>query len=734
MSKITLTNGQNVDIGYDTEQVTYKTQEKYFGLPAYYDTNTEEVGFANNHPVLMEKTHEVTTHRLSEINFPNGKIVFEKGEERLDLSGSFQIPSIKLYSFDGSTYNLIDNYELSFEYVYNYNSEIDGQDCYRMYLMGIQQKNNGIAIPYEFEYYNKALLPNNKSKEVDVWGYFNDNNAVENAFPKLYVYPALEGNKRFRVYPLNNYGGSEIVLNGADRMADATVVNYGSLKKVTYPTGGASEYIYESNSYNEDGQNIYGGGIRIKEIHKLDELGNIKLKKEFKYNVPGNETLSSGKLFHRPELVFPTVSRILVYLNGGSGVYFYPQSTPPDSKLWYNLFLARSENDLSNVELTKGGYIGYAFVTVSEDGNGKIVNEYSVGGGYYAADDGFYKKHEPTFTNDDGCNEPVIVPVNIDETYHTYPFLPSVNYNWNRGLLLEQSIYDETGAMKKSTDYEYILFQEQGITNYINGIGAGSLLGCGCGLYGYYDILTNVKKLVEKVTEKVYFGGNSVLVEKISAYNDLGQLASITRGQSNGDMIKVCYKYPSDFTYRIQPTNSNYEALALMVINNIINKPIEVVKYNDNKVIEASVIKHKKANNIFVVDSVLSLSINTPITDYVSLQPLHFNVFRDSRMEMEAVHKNYDIYGNVMELKSRNDLTTTYTWDYNGQYPTSKTIIGGTGSLTESWLWEPMVGMTSYTDQAGLITTYEYDDFRRLKLVRDTNGKILKKYEYHYKE
>lgn len=50
-----------------------------------------------------------------------------------------------------------------------------------------------------------------------------------------------------------------------------------------------------------------------------------------------------------------------------------------------------------------------------------------------------------------------------------------------------------------------------------------------------------------------------------------------------------------------------------------------------------------------------------------------------------------------------------------------------------TYTYDPLVGMTSSTDNKGQSTIYEYDDFQRLIRVWDHNGYLLKSNDYHYK-
>uniref|UniRef100_UPI000552AF22 RHS repeat domain-containing protein n=1 Tax=Aquimarina pacifica TaxID=1296415 RepID=UPI000552AF22 len=54
-------------------------------------------------------------------------------------------------------------------------------------------------------------------------------------------------------------------------------------------------------------------------------------------------------------------------------------------------------------------------------------------------------------------------------------------------------------------------------------------------------------------------------------------------------------------------------------------------------------------------------------------------------------------------------------------------------SQITTYTYDPLLGVTSITDPRGKTVYYEYDDFQRLKTVKDTEGNLLSTNEYNYK-
>lgn len=134
----------------------------------------------------------------------------------------------------------------------------------------------------------------------------------------------------------------------------------------------------------------------------------------------------------------------------------------------------------------------------------------------------------------------------------------------------------------------------------------------------------------------------------------------------------------------------------------------------------------------------------------------------------ETILSAYDAKGNLLEKYTPGGAKEVYLWGYNGTFPVAKITgsdyitvsafiipsilnnpvsdialrshfsdirasFSSTPAQVTSYTYSPLKGMTSSTDARGLTTSYEYDNFSRLKNIRDFNDNVIKSFQYHYK-
>ncbi|UII34885.1 hypothetical protein LVD17_13820 [Fulvivirga ulvae] len=158
--------------------------------------------------------------RLSGISSPNyGSVNFYSPNPRADLAGDYELDRIEVNKPGGA---LLKTFKFDYEYSINP----------RLFLMGVDEVSPNPLDQvkrYTFEYHDKDALPARLSYSQDHWGYFNgaDN---EYLFPKDNLRPDLFDDR------------------GGDRGVNPAATQKGILKKITYPTGGYTEYSYEQNT------------------------------------------------------------------------------------------------------------------------------------------------------------------------------------------------------------------------------------------------------------------------------------------------------------------------------------------------------------------------------------------------------------------------------------------------------------------------------------------------------
>lgn len=240
---------ESINFSYADETLTYKspiTESKGFLVrPSFpgdeaginYD-NTDFTSFSNN---------VVTGKRLSAIALGYFEVYFKASTtQRFDQLGGHRLEEI-IVLHQGDTLK-------RFKLYHSYFSE-QSQEGYLRLDSLVEIGKNGKRMPaYKFSYNEAASQPVRSSLSKDHWGYFNG--AYNLTSLPTYFVPEVS------YAPGLNYS---INFAGANREPNVDYAKYGTMQKITYPTGGHATFGYEGNTYSRFGL----------EFEKIEKLGAV---------------------------------------------------------------------------------------------------------------------------------------------------------------------------------------------------------------------------------------------------------------------------------------------------------------------------------------------------------------------------------------------------------------------------------------------------------------------------
>lgn len=615
---------------------------------------------------------------------------------------------------------------------------------------------NGVIVQkYAFQYQTNSFSwkegNTNPLFMRDYWGFYNGatiNNTKQTLIPEQSIDINIDGT------------ASTLTIGGADRNPNPTFLTQGVLKRITYPTGGYTEFAFEPNRYYDDVAKVAktAGGLRVSSISSYDGSSTVPVVKTYKYGL--NESGYGQKNFF-------------------DGLAFYNFTSYHGN--YYNLsecFVSRTRSYLSSsmeaLESLDRSSVVYPYVTeyqgTPSSNNGRILYEFDNG-----------------------------TPIEDNrQAIHYIGMVKRIHNHWQRGHLTRKTTFENQNkkvtesinsytTLNSSTKrvgliaYEYLT--QEGVTT--NATYPNEPLSGTCGSnntqylnqFTYYDLTTGVKR-VSSTLEHIYNlndAANLAKFEKKVSYQytfllqvkESAELAGLT-----GEEVVTRYLYPKDYT----TTNT---AITKLQTQGVLNAPIEkyVLRRSTNgtneRVVSGQItsykINEKNANQvvaekIFLLETAQGISLDP--NDLNRFQPSDTMGFTiDSRYKPYATFRNYDANGNLTEVAKEHDAPAVYLWGYNQTLPVAKisnatyaqveAILGtgfnlGAGALSElqennlrsqlgnaqvfTFRHKPLEGVVQIKDPNGQTNYYEYDPFSRLALTKDSDLNILQTYEYYYKK
>lgn len=218
--------------------------------------------FDNGGPGMELAKNLVNGVRLNQITFSNNTVTFiPEATPRQDLSSTVGAPA--LFDNDNTNAKALKqiriegtNFDKTFEFSYAYFTDSTNPlrgtfgtgittlesmynihtDKKRLKLLSMQERSTDNTVtkpPHLFTYYDEASVPRTLSFAQDHWGFYNGATSNEGMFP----YVTVDGTNVF----------DQATITAANREAAWPSMRAGSLRKITYPTGGYTDFNFEAH-------------------------------------------------------------------------------------------------------------------------------------------------------------------------------------------------------------------------------------------------------------------------------------------------------------------------------------------------------------------------------------------------------------------------------------------------------------------------------------------------------
>lgn len=493
------------------------------------------------------------------------------------------------------------------------------------------------------------------------------------------------------------------------------------------------------------------GGLRTKQVQMYDHNNDLITETTYSYTKEfRGQILSSGKLMD--QLVF----------HNKRGYFDY---TP---EFFGQSMTVSSGSSIETNTSAQGSHIGYSIVKeekidfIDATNNGVIENEF-----YNRANDYIFR-YVGTTTNvylggDASLNE------HWKKTYGDVTYgnayvigIPPYDYDFKNGKLLLDVIRNSEQEIIRNTEYFYndIIIQSIPVTYVLwqDPLGRSTSLPN----FGIIDInyasLLGYASLLNTQTAVNFKDNLSISKSKIFTYDDKLNVASEQIAQSFNGENKTLQRVDFHYPYYLP---SEYEGLINqnrigMLVRKVVTKnEIETAetKYEYDKFSGIDRLAFIKTKNTQTEQYDIKLTINAysngNITEYIDnagnkvgivwsedgnypiIEATNISSIESLRSTVEnALPSGYnsfvELLNDINQLSEDTDQKQLWAIFNNNLRNNNSSI------MFKSYTYQPLVGVTSISDQNNQVTYFEYDELGNLKLKRDRNLNITEVYEYNY--
>lgn len=678
---------QRIDFSYSDMTNGYSMPKEEVYYEPQYDTSC--IVCSTHKPTNYTCTSTQGCHekRLDSIKCSTGEFAIFKYSSRSDITGSYKLDSLLTGYQLGATRSITKKWALTYSY---FNNDSPNQDMLRLKLSKVSNLNtsDSSTLTYALEY-DSVPLPSRLSFAVDSFGFYNGKNS-----------------------------NTTFLTNRADRSSNINYISAGTLKKITYPTGGYSIFQY--------GINKVCGGNQLEKIMDFDNYNDTSNLRTYVYKTSTTANIRFYDNFNvratatspgasQPKAGCPAPEYIIC--NGVGG-------TLTGYKCFYRRYKSTS--------VDKGVYESYASSAKYD-----TVYEYfglNAAKGYKQYILGYPKNYENSNVYFGTANRVVKTNTYIFNSPNSYS-LSQTEIDSFMFLPVASNLY--LPPLDSRTQYA------QGVSVEIDREEVETSCNSGPGECVPRTFLAN------------YFWLYSTPLYKTSSI-------SIKYNNKNQDSLKSVVNYfysdkPQYNPVKITTTNSKGEIISghKKYVADIVKEP------NHDKVYDS--LSKRNRNSIEIVDSVVK---NPNIQ--LALTKTNFSAWNGELFEPSLIQQSfnggslvdqvsialYDNKGNLVQAKGKDGVTITYLYGYSYNFPVAKitgadyntvmaqlTSLGATNdaryialqninnsnalksALSILWnipnafvtiyTYNPFVGISSETNSNNLSIYYDYDGFGR---------------------
>ncbi len=625
------------------DHVTSGATTEQYPAPVYTANSVASLTIGEVYSYTSEKT-------LQEIDYKNGKVVFDlSASARQDISGYKSLADIKIYSYDYTVkqYQLLKTV-VPFQSYFEQGTDASTKRL-RFDSLQIKDKSGSVIERYRFDY-NSLMLPNTTSRQRDYWGFYNGK-ANDYLIPRQQIdyITALNGGDGNPVWI-----GSSIA-NG--READTLYNQACMLKRIYFPTGGYTDFKYETNRYRDGSNNIkLSGGLRIRSISSYDGTGAAPVVRTYQYDAARANYILSNYYFNTeqtyrywipvgPSGAINSTKRVRTYLSNPT-IDIIPFDATP---VVYPVVTEYQGDSLNNTGKTVYTFTDYPDVLTTASGVRPVLTSY------------FYRRGQlesKTVYRNNGL--PVYQPLHKEA--YTFAAFPETIYG-PAGLVGKDVIVEDgpAGPPELADKAQDWMFSNYSLTADDNYPTAETITD--------YDQNDSSKYSIQVIT---YSYGN--LRHQ--------QVTKTTTVDSKGDTLIQVKKYPADYI-PVGGTNTGNAVLDSMLLHNMQASLIEQwdsVKTSTSVsgVKHAQITVYKQLSpGILKPDNTRQLEITAPISDFIPGHVTSGQLQFDSRYIPAITLSAYDNAANIKEYRARNASPVSIIWDYGNHLPVANVTASG---------------------------------------------------------